>query len=122
MNDAPLYKTLKIVKSADSDETVACANVEACPSRHWSVPKVHITSIVCNAIQYNTIQYSYSALNLGQFPCFCCRLLTSFFSKLTFSNGLGPEQGCPSVGLDLEPNCLQRLSADDKSRRQQGKS
>ena len=30
------------------------------------------------------------------------------------SNGLDPDQGRRSVGPDLDPNCLQRLSADDK--------
>ena len=42
MDDSPLYKTLKTVKSEDSDETVTCANAEACLSFHWSEPKVHI--------------------------------------------------------------------------------
>ena len=32
------------------------------------------------------------------------------------SNGLGPNQDPRCVGPDLGPNCLQRLSADDKSR------
>ena len=61
---------------------------------------------------------------LGNFLCFCCRLL-SIFSKLTFSlnsfkntirvsNGLEPDQDGCSVGPDLDPNCLQRLSADNK--------
>ena len=48
-----------------------------------------------------------------------------FFSKLTFlkssfrnirvSNRLDPDQDQCSVGSDLGPNCLQELSADDKS-------
>ena len=38
------------------------------------------------------------------------------------SNGLDPDQGRHSVGPDLGPNCLQRISADDKSCRYQGKS
>ena len=48
-----------------------------------------------------------------------------FLSKLTFSknsfrniirvsNGLNPDQDRHSVGPDLDPNCLQRLSVDDK--------
>ena len=51
-------------------------------------------------------------------------LLSADFSKLAFSknsfrntirvsNGLDPDQDI--VGPDLGPNCLQRLSADDKS-------
>ena len=62
---------------------------------------------------------------LGNFSCFCFHLLT-FFSKLTFSkasfrntirvsNSLDPDQDQHIVGPDLGPNCLQRLSADDKS-------
>ena len=50
-----------------------------------------------------------------------------FFSKLTFSknisgtqnvklNGFVPAQDRPSVGSDLGPNCLQKLSADNKNR------
>ena len=31
------------------------------------------------------------------------------------SNGLGPDQDLHSVGPDLGPKCLQRLSADNKS-------
>ena len=49
-----------------------------------------------------------------------------FFSKSTFSknsirnnirmsNGLDPDQDRHSDGPDLGSNCLQRLSADDKS-------
>ena len=53
---------------------------------------------------------------LGNFSCFCCRLLTFFkinFFKRFFqeqhrrSNGLDPDQ---DVGPDLGLNCLQRLS------------
>ena len=53
-----------------------------------------------------------------------CRLLI-FFSKLNLkksfrdtirvSNGLDPDQDRHYVGPDLDPNCLQRLSADDKN-------
>ena len=56
-----------------------------------------------------------------------------FYSKLTLSkisfrntsrvlNGLDPDQNRHSVCPDLSPNCLQRLSADDKSVGQQEKS
>ena len=54
------------------------------------------------------------------------------FSKLTFpkisfrntirvSNILDPDQDRHPVGPDLGPNCLQKLSADDKSHCYQGK-
>ena len=57
--------------------------------------------------------------------CFCCILLifsNSTFSKKSFrnimrvSNKLDPDQVHHSVGSDLGPNCLQRLSTDNKSR------
>ena len=41
---------------------------------------------------------------------------------LTVSNGLDPDQDRRFVGRDLGPNCLQRLSADEKSHCEQGKS
>ena len=53
-----------------------------------------------------------------------CRLLIFFkikFFKKSFSNIIrvsnssDPDQARHSVGPDLDPNCLQRLSADDKS-------
>ena len=40
----------------------------------------------------------------------------SFRDTITVSNGLDPDQARHFVGPDLSPNCLQRLSADDKSR------
>ena len=35
------------------------------------------------------------------------------------ANGTDPDQGRHSVGPDLGPNCLQKLSADDKGRHRQ---
>ena len=61
---------------------------------------------------------------LGNFPCFCCRLQTfskSTFSKNSFGNtirvsiSLDQNKGRQFVGTDLGRNCLQRLSADNKS-------
>ena len=62
---------------------------------------------------------------LGNFVCFF--VVYGFFLKLTFSkksfrntirmsNSLDPDQARQFIGSDLGPNCLQRLSADDKSR------
>ena len=59
---------------------------------------------------------------LGNFSCFCCFLLTFF--KITFlrkkfrftirvSNVLDKDKDRHSVGPDLGPTCLQRLSADN---------
>ena len=41
-------------------------------------------------------------------------------STIRVSNGLDPDQDRRSVGPDLGPNCLQRLSAYDKRCSQQG--
>ena len=43
---------------------------------------------------------------VGNLSCFCCRLLT-FFQDLHF------QKMKRSVGPDLGPNCLQRLSVED---------
>ena len=40
--------------------------------------------------------------------------------NLRVSNGLDSDHGRRSVGPDLSQNCLQRLSADDKSRNKKG--
>ena len=41
---------------------------------------------------------------------------TSFRNTIRVSNSLDPDQARRFVGPDLDPNCLQRLSADDTSR------
>ena len=68
----------------------------------------------------------------GNFSCFSCHLLT-FLKKFTFKEKLSGtlsecqivwivDQDQYSVGPDPGPNCLQKLSADDKCCHQQGKS
>ena len=65
---------------------------------------------------------SSSAVVIGALRVSCCLLI---FSKLTFSkkafrntirmtNSLDSDQHRHVVGPDLDLNCLQRLSADDK--------
>ena len=46
----------------------------------------------------------------------------NFKKNLSGPNGLNPDQDLHFLGPDLGPNCFQRLSTVDKSRRQQGKS
>ena len=60
---------------------------------------------------------------LGNFACFfvVCGFFNtcsknSFRNTVSVSNSLDPDQARRFVGPDLGPNCLQRLSADDKSR------
>ena len=59
---------------------------------------------------------------LANIPRLCCRLMTFSISKLNVSkkylrntirvsNGLDSDQERRSVSPDLDPNCLQRLSA-----------
>ena len=48
------------------------------------------------------------------------KILSGTLSDL--SNSLDPDQDRQNVGPDLGPNCLQRLSADDRSPILQGKS
>ena len=43
-------------------------------------------------------------------------------NTIRVSNSWDPDQGRRPVGPDLGPNCLQRFSADDKSRRLQAKN
>ena len=45
----------------------------------------------------------------------------SFRNTIKVSNDLDPDQGKHSVGTDLCSNCLQRLTADVKSRHKQEK-
>ena len=42
---------------------------------------------------------------------------TFFQETMIVSNDLDADQDRRSVGPDLDPNCLSRLSADDKGRR-----
>ena len=42
-------------------------------------------------------------------------LKKNFRNTISVSNSLDPDQDLHSVGPDLGSNCLQRLSADDKS-------
>ena len=62
---------------------------------------------------------------LGNFSSLHC---IPFFSENSFrnairvSNSLDPDQDQHSVGPGLGPNCLQSLSANEKSSRYQGKS
>ena len=69
--------------------------------------------------------YDKSPCMLGNFNDFCCRLpvfLKINFSKSSFcvinrvSSSLNTDHDRQNVGPDLGPNCLQRLSADEKSR------
>ena len=42
--------------------------------------------------------------------------MLEYFVTIRVSNSLDPDQARHYVGPDLDPNCLQRLSADNESR------
>ena len=42
--------------------------------------------------------------------------ILDFFNTIRVSNSLDPDQARYFVGPDLGPNCLQRLSADNKGK------
>ena len=75
-------------------------------------------------------EYTYEILKLcisSNFACFWSSAV--FFQNQHFrkikdtrvSNILDPDQARQNVGPDLDPNCLQKLSADEKSCRWQTK-
>ena len=85
---------------------------------HWVY---HVYHLFCSS--YNLGDLKVNCM-LGNFSYFCCRLLTFFkiiFFKKFFQEHnqsikrFGSRSGTHSVGPDLGPNCLQRLSADDTS-------
>ena len=49
------------------------------------------------------------------FTLYNCAIFISFDSTIRVSNSLDQDQAQNFVWPDLDPNCLQRLSADDKS-------
>ena len=51
------------------------------------------------------------------FTLYYCAIFNSFDAIIRVSNSLDPDQARYFFGPDLGPNCLQMLSADNKSRR-----
>ena len=54
--------------------------------------------------------------------CWSFSKFICFFKTIRVTNSLNPEQARRCVGPDRDSNYLQRLSADDESRHQQGNS
>ena len=48
--------------------------------------------------------------------CHILLWMLDFFTTIRVSNSLDPDQARQNVGPDLGPNCLQRLTTDNKSR------
>ena len=83
--------------------------------------KNYIFAKKCILISFWIFQYcSYYSFTLFYCAIFYS-LNTGFFNTITVSNSLDPDQTRHFVGPDLGPNCLQRLSADNKSRPLAGK-
>ena len=72
------------------------------------------------------LKKTFTSSHQGLTLCMLLLLSADFFFNINFSknsvrntiivsNGLEPDQDRQNVGPDLGPNCLQRLSADDKS-------
>ena len=65
---------------------------------------------------YNRLLIYLTLCMLGNFSCFCCRLVTffkiiffenSFRINIREANSFDPDQDQQNVGPDLGPNCLQ---------------
>ena len=76
-------------------------------------------------VQNGTVSSPLNCLYAGYFCMLFCRLWIFFFlifqkksfrNTIRVSNSLDPHQAQCFVEPDLGPNCLQRLSADDKIR------
>ena len=85
----------------------------------WSNKKNYLRIIT----KYSFLIISINSLHAGNFACFF--VVCGFFFKLNFSkkyfrntirvsNSLDPDQARESFGPVMGPNCVQRLSADDK--------
>ena len=62
----------------------------------------------------DVLNFQYCFFIPSQFTLFCA-IFNSLDATIRVSNSLDPDQVQHFVGSDLGSNCLQRLSADDKS-------
>ena len=115
----------------------ACTNMWSLESFHCSYAQSTCMGVDEDWLKFrplvllNTPTRILNSLHAGYFfLILCCMLIffqNQFFrnilSGISFlSNSLDPDQAWCFVGLDLGPNSLQRLSADDKIHRWQAKS
>ena len=70
-------------------------------------PEIRMNSLACWDFFHNFchLPFFFSKLTISK---------NSFRNTIRVSNGLDPDQDRHFVGPDLGPNCLQRLSADEK--------
>ena len=87
----------------------------------WNCKLISFVPTYINIITVSVLLFAYWVI-LHAFLSSVDFFLKSTFSKKSFrntirvSNSLDPDQARHFVGPDLDPNCLQRLSADDTSR------
>ena len=66
----------------------------------------------CILISFSIFKYCF----FYSFTLNYCAIFNSLDATIKVSNSLDPDQAQHHVGPDVGPNCLQRLSTDDKSR------
>ena len=95
--------------------TVSSAMVIWLVCTFWLTWNVNHSHFACWVIFYTfaVVCWLFSKLTFSK---------NSFRNTISVSNSLDPDQARHSVGPDLDPNCLQRLSADNKSRGSEDKS
>ena len=82
------------------------------------VQKLHI----CEKVYFDLTAFGFSKIAKFIIPSpiiivpYFTPCMLDFFNTISVSNNLDPDQARHFVGPDLSPNCLQRLSADNKSR------
>ena len=97
-----------------------------CLGKWWAVSWNHgtMTGVHHKSVGLYNKHY-FNSLPTGKFCMLFCRLLifsnsafsiNSFRNTIRVSNSLDPDQAWCFVGPDLDPNCLQRISADGISR------
>ena len=91
------------------------------PTKCWASSGSKLLEVLMELLKEFVEKLNFEIIT-GNFACFCCCLLTFFkinffkkFFQVRVSNRLEPDQDQHSVSPDLVPNCLQRLSADNKS-------
>ena len=83
---------------------------------YWEIAQAGLSCYCDNDLNFRDLVILTLCM-LGKFSCFCCSLLTSknsFSNSIRVSNGMDQDQDQHSVGPDLSPNCLQRLSTATK--------
>ena len=108
-----------------------CSQISVLTRNHANADRIHAKNNMSHTLPRESLLFlkELTLWLLGNFLAFLL-LLIIFFSKATLSknsfrntirvsNSLDPGQARLFVGPDLDPNCLQRLSADGKELNQE---